>query len=167
MSTPSTAGLAPDAAALATDLRGLVGKLRRRLREQSNDGDLTNSQLATLIRLENDGPATASGLARAEGMRPQSMSAVIAPLVAAGWVVGAPDPNDGRQTLFSLTDLCRQWIQEGRAARQDWLTRAVQAHLTPAERAQVAAAVVLLKRLVGDGSSSSLPLVPSSRESQT
>ena len=154
--------LAPDAAALATELRGLVGKLRRRLREQSNDGDLTQSQLATLIRLEKDGPATASGLARAEGMRPQSMSAVIAPLVAAKLLVGAPDPSDGRQTLFAITDTCRQWIQEGRAARQDWLTRAVQTNLNPAERAQVAEAVALLKRLVGEGQ----PPTSSAQDSQ-
>jgi len=159
MKTPAADDLAHDAAALATELRGLVGKLRRRLREQSNDGDLTNSQLATLIRLENDGPSTVSALARAEGMRPQSMSAVIAPLAAAGLVAGAPDPSDGRQTLFSLTDACRRWIQEGRAARQDWLTRNVQAHLTPAERAQVAAAIELLKRLVGEGPPPNLPAI--------
>ncbi|MBV8605251.1 MAG: MarR family transcriptional regulator [Pelomonas sp.] len=148
-STAAT-GLDPDAAALAAELRGLVGKLRRRFREASGDGDLTNSQIATLVRLERDGAATVSALARAEGMRPQSMSAVIAPLLDRGLLVGAPDPRDGRQTLISLTERCRQWIADGRAARQDWLTRTVQAQLSPAERAQVAAALPLLRRLVGE-----------------
>ena len=47
------------------------------------------------FRLEKDGPATASSLARAEGMRPQSMGAVVAALESAGLMRGAPDPTDG------------------------------------------------------------------------
>lgn len=138
------------AAALAQNLRALVGKLKRRLREQAHVGDLTPSQVSVLLRLEKDGPATASSLARAEGMRPQSMGTVIAALEGAGLVSGAPDPEDGRQTLLSLTDACRQWVAEGRAARQDWLTRTLQARLSPQEQDEVAKAVELLERLVDD-----------------
>ena len=138
------------APALAQDLRALLGKLKRRLREQGHVGDLTPSQVSVLLRLEKDGPATASALARAEGMRPQSMGPVIAALEGAGLVSGAPDPNDGRQTLISLTDACRKWAQEGRAARQDWLTRTIQARLSPREQDELAAAVELLKRLIDD-----------------
>ncbi|VTZ26426.1 MarR family transcriptional regulator [Methylocella tundrae] len=148
--------LAPDnhqairASALAQDLRALLGKLKRRLREQAHVGDLTPSQVSVLLRLEKDGPATASSLARADGMRPQSMAAVIAVLDAAGLVSGAPDPTDRRQTLLSLTDACRRWVKEGRAARQDWLTRTIQARLSPPEQDELAASVELLKRLVDD-----------------
>jgi DNA-binding MarR family transcriptional regulator len=138
------------ASALAQDLRALLGKLKRRLRDQADAGDLTPSQVAVLLRLEKDGPATASSLARAEGMRPQSMAPVIAALESAGLVSGAPDPADGRQTLLSLTDTCRKWAAEGRAARQDWLTRMLQARLSPREQDEVAKAVRLLKRLVDD-----------------
>jgi DNA-binding MarR family transcriptional regulator len=138
------------ASALAQDLRALLGKLKRRLRDQAHVGDLTPSQVAVLLRLEKDGPATASSLARAEGMRPQSMAPVIAVLESAGLVSGAPDPADGRQTLLSLTDTCRKWAAEGRAARQDWLTRMLQERLSPQEQGEVAKAVGLLKRLVED-----------------
>ena len=138
------------AATLAQDLRSLFGKLKRRLREQAHVGDLTPSQVSVLLRLEKDGPATASNLARAEGMRPQSVAPVIAALESAGLVSGAPDPADGRQTLLSLTDACRTWVEEGRAARQDWLTRTLQARLSPEELDEVAKAVELLKRLVDD-----------------
>lgn len=136
--------------ALAQDLRALVGKLKRRLRDQAGVGDLTPSQASVLLRLESDGPATTSGLARAEGMRPQSMASVIAALESAGLVSGMPDPMDGRQTLLSLTEACRRWIEDGRAARQDWLTRALEAQLSPEELGEVARAVVLLRRLVDD-----------------
>jgi DNA-binding MarR family transcriptional regulator len=138
------------AAALAADLRGLFGKLKRRLREQTPVGDLTPSQVSVLHRLEQDGPATTSSLARAEGMRPQSMAAVVAALQAAGLISGAPDPADRRQTLLSLTEACRTWIGEGRSARQDWLTRTLEARLSPKEQDDLAAAASLLKRLLDD-----------------
>jgi DNA-binding MarR family transcriptional regulator len=138
------------ASTLAQDLRALLGKLKRRLREQAHIGDLTPSQVSVLLRLETDGPATASNLARAEGMRPQSVAPVIAALESAGLVSGAPDPADGRQTLLSLTDACRKWAEEGRAARQDWLTRTLQARFSPQEQDELSKAVALLKRLVDD-----------------
>ena len=138
------------AAALAQELRALLGKLKRRLREQAHVGDLTPSQVSVLLRLEKEGPATASSLARAEGMRPQSIGPVIAALEAAGFVSGAPDPTDGRQTILSLTDACRKWAQEGRAARQDWLCRTIQKRFSPQEQKGLTAAVDLLKRLVDD-----------------
>ncbi len=138
------------AAALAQDLSALVGKLRRRLREQAHAEDLTPSQMSALLRLETDGPATASNLARAEGMRPQSIAPVIAALQEAGLVSGAPDPADGRQTFLSLTAASRTWIEEARAARQDWLTRVIETRLSPPEQNEVARAVELLRRLVDD-----------------
>jgi DNA-binding MarR family transcriptional regulator len=138
------------AAVLAQDLRAVFGKIKRRLRDQAGAGDLTPSQVSVLLRLEKDGPATASALARAEGMRPQSIVPVIAALETAGLVVGAADPTDGRQTILSLTKACRTWLQKGRAARQDWLTRTLQARLSAAEQNRLAEAVALLKRLVDD-----------------
>jgi len=139
-----------DTAALAAELRGVVGKLKRRMRKQTSSWDLTPSQVSVLLRLEKGGPATVSGLARVEGMRPQSMSSVIATLEAAGLVASAPDPTDKRQFLLSLTEICRKKAREDRAARQDWLSRGLQAHFSPREQAQIAAAVELLKRLAED-----------------
>ncbi|MGA2487078.1 MAG: MarR family transcriptional regulator [Roseiarcus sp.] len=144
---------APDnhlASVLAQDLRACLGKLKRRLREQAHSGDLTPSQTSVLLRLEKDGPATASQLARAEAMRPQSMASVVAALEALNLVSGAPHPTDGRQTLLSLTDSCRQRLREGRAARQDWLTRIIQTRLSRQEQAELATSVALLKRLIDD-----------------
>ena len=139
-----------DAATLAAELRGVVGQLKRRMRKQTSSWDLTPSQAGVLLRLEKGGPATVSGLARAEGMRPQSMSSVVATLEAAGLVTSVPDPTDKRQFLLSLTDAYRKKVREDRAARQDWLVRVLQAHFSPREQAQIAVAVELLKRLSED-----------------
>ena len=132
---------------LAGELRILIGKLRRRLREESHLGDITMSQASVLSRLEREGPATVSSLARAEGMRPQSMAATVLALSEAQMVTGSPDPLDGRQTILTLTDSCRAWIAASRAAREDWLARTLETRLTPAEVTELNSAVALLKRL--------------------
>jgi DNA-binding MarR family transcriptional regulator len=138
------------ASELAAELRATFGNLKRKVRQQGEQNDFTSSQIAVVLRLEKDGPATVSSLARAEGMRPQSMSAVIAPLEEMGFVAGAADPNDGRKTLMSLTKACKKWIEDGRAARQDWLARAIQQKLSPQEQNQLSSAIHLLARIVED-----------------
>jgi DNA-binding MarR family transcriptional regulator len=133
---------------LAAEIRSVGGKLKRRLREHGGRHDLTPSQVSVLLRLEKDDSATVSSLARAEGMRPQSMSAIVMPLQEVGLVIGAPDPSDGRKTLISLTPKCLKWLQEGRAARQDWLTATISQKLSAHEQEKLQGALELLTRLV-------------------
>lgn len=136
------------ASALAAELRVLIGRLKRRLREEGGSGDLTPSQMSVLLRLEREGPATVTTLARAEGLRPQSIGATVSALQAAGLISGEPDPGDKRQTILSLTTACRDWIRDGRAARQSWLFRAIRKNLSLEEQEELARSVGLLKRLV-------------------
>jgi DNA-binding MarR family transcriptional regulator len=138
------------ASILATEIRSVSRKLKQRLREHGGRDDLTPSQISVLLRLENDGSATVSSLARMEGMRPQSMSAIVTPLQEAGLVSGTPDPIDGRQTLMSLTPKCLKRLQEGRAARQDWLTTTISQKLSAQEQEKLQTALELLTRLVED-----------------
>jgi DNA-binding MarR family transcriptional regulator len=141
-------GPASDPAALATELRMSVGRLTRLLREHTRKGELTASQRFALGRLSREGPLTVTALARAEGVRPQSMGATVAVLEAQGLVAGAPDPTDGRQTILSLTDVARAFIADTRTAREGWLQQAITTRLTPAEQAQLAQALPLLDRLI-------------------
>lgn len=137
------------AAAVARELRVTLGQLLRRLRAQAEGSDLTKSQSSVLGRLERDGPATATALARAEGVRQQSMTAIVAALVDAGLVTGSPDPADGRKTILALTEEAREQYRTGRLAKEDWLTTAITGTLSPAELEQLAASIALLKRLAG------------------
>ena len=136
---------------LATQLRTTLSRLKRRLREHGGREDLTPSQIAVLLRLEKDGAATVSALARAEGMRPQSMSSIVASLQGAGAIDSSSDPNDGRKTLMSLSRKCERLLRETRAARQDWLTTTILQKLSLQEQQKVAAAIELLNRLTEDG----------------
>jgi predicted transcriptional regulator len=126
---------ATDVSTLATELRVLVDQLKRRFREKVNLGDLTLSQMAVLRRLDSDGAATVTSLARAEGMRPQSMGANVAALEAAGLVSGSPAA-------------CKEKVKVGRMACDDWLIEAIRKNLSAEEQQELERAVELLKRLV-------------------
>ncbi|MBZ4241005.1 hypothetical protein LAN32_21480, partial [Mycobacterium tuberculosis] len=52
-----------------------------------------------------------------------------------------------RQTLIALTPGFRKALQANRAAKDDWLFRALHAQLSEAEQAELASAVKLLQRL--------------------
>jgi DNA-binding MarR family transcriptional regulator len=138
---------AAQAMALVGDLRVVVSKLIRRLREQAQTTDLTSSQRSVLLHLEREGSATVTTLAKAEGMRPQSMGATVSALQAAGLISGAPHPNDGRQTVLSLTASCRKKLKASRAAKEDWLLHAIQNQLDAKEQEKLAVGVELLRRL--------------------
>ena len=139
-----------DPTAAAEALAALVPKLRRRLREHGALGDLTPSQGAVLLRIERDGPATAARLAQAESMRPQSMGAIVAALQDLGFLESSPDPDDGRQTILSLTAACKKRIKANRAARRDWLSELIRTRLSAAEQKQLAQSIELLQRLADD-----------------
>ena len=132
----------------ASELRVLIAKLRRRLAEQASPGDFTPSQAAVLTRLLSEGPATLTTLAKAEAMRPQSMSAIISALQAGGVVEGKPDPADGRQTILALTDAARERVERARVIKNDWLFHSIRAKYTPLERAELTRSVELLQRLL-------------------
>ncbi len=138
----------PDAtAALAHDIRVLTGALRRRLRDATTDTSLSWSHLVVLGQLDREGPSTVTRLAMLEYMRPQSMGALIATLAKNGFVTGEPDPNDGRQTLWSLTDKGATTIFNSRTLREDWLIRSLQTRFSADEREVVQKAVHLLLHL--------------------
>ena len=75
------------------------------------------------------------------------MRITVAALETSGAVQGTPDPRDGRQTLITLTARFRKTVKASRAAKEDWLFRALPAQRTPREHEQLAATVNLLQRL--------------------
>ena len=132
----------------ASELRTVISRLRRRLRVVADLGDLTPSQTSVLSRLDKSGPVSASDLAAAERVRPQSMAATLAAIEQHGMIRRDPDPADGRRQLISLTDAARETILGSRRAREEWLSRTLADDFTEAERQTVLAALMLLDRLV-------------------
>jgi DNA-binding MarR family transcriptional regulator len=135
------------AGAAARDLRVMFSRLRRQLREVSTGSDLTPSQTAVLTRLWKEGASSASALAAAERVRPQSMATMLAGLTRHGLIRRAPDPDDGRRQVISLTAAGRRCAETDRQVREEWLARAMQERYTERERRVILDALTLLQRL--------------------
>ena len=89
---------------------------------------------------------TTADLARAEAMKPQSMSTILAGLEQEGLVERRPHPTDGRQILFSLTAQGVEARRKRSVAKHEWLLAAV-AKLSPAEQQTLLSAAVLIRSL--------------------
>jgi DNA-binding MarR family transcriptional regulator len=140
-------GIGESAAAAARDIRVVVSRLRRRLRDVAAGGDLTPSQTAVLTRLWKEGASSASALAGAERVRPQSMATIVAALDQRGLIERTPDPEDGRRQVVSLTEAGRRRAESDRQVREEWLARAIQERYSERERGVILEALALLERL--------------------
>lgn len=140
-------GISESAVSAARDLRVLFSRLRRRLKSVATGGDLTPSQTAVLTRLWKDGTSSTSALATAERVRPQSMATIVAGLDQHGLILRAPDPDDGRRQLISLTAAGRRRAESDRQVRQEWLACAIQERYSERERRIINDALSLLQRL--------------------
>lgn len=143
-------GITDSAARAARDLRVVFSRLRRRIREiakDTADEELTPPQVSALTLVAKHGAATASALATAEGVRPQSMATTLAALDRHGLIRRTPDPDDGRSRLVTLTDAGRRRVEGDRQAREEWLARALQDRYTEDERRKVLEGLALLERL--------------------
>jgi DNA-binding MarR family transcriptional regulator len=133
-----------DSALVASELRAVLGQLVRRLRAENR---LPLSHGAVLGRLDRIGTQSVSDLAAAERIRPQSMAQTVGDLEASGFVARRPDPGDRRRALVDLTDEGRAVVYADRRHREGWLANAILADLSAEERALLADAVGLLRRL--------------------
>jgi DNA-binding MarR family transcriptional regulator len=75
------------------------------------------------------------------------MAATLAVLDERGLIQRRADPCDGRRQLISLSAAGREFIDDSRQAREEWLTRALQDRYTEAERHTLIEALTLLDRL--------------------
>ena len=130
-----------------SDLARTLGRLVRHMRAAAAQHELSLTESAVLARLGRDGPATTAELARAEGMRPQSMSAAVATLEERGLLERKPHPSDGRQMNIALTERGAAVRSSTKDLKRAWLAQAT-SRLEEEERQVLARAGDILKRLL-------------------
>ncbi len=139
--------LSPEVSRTAGELRALLGRLSRRLRQTSVGGEMTLSQASVLSLLEREGLATPGALATKERITPQSMGTILVSLEELGLVSRASDPTDGRRLVVSLTEAGLQVIHGARRQKEERLAQALATHFTNEEQQVLRAALPLLERL--------------------
>ena len=137
-------GKPPDVAAI--EFSQAVGLLVRRIRAAAAGHELSLTEYAVLARLDKDGAATTAELARAESVRPQSMSATVATLEQMGLVQRKPHPTDGRQMKIALSAKGVALRNSAKHAKRTWLSQAI-AQLSEEERKTLFKAGEIIKRL--------------------
>lgn len=133
---------------LADALRLMIGRLARRLRQQSL-GDMTPSQRSVLASLDRYGPLRMGELARIENVSPPSLSGIIGRLEERGFVSRSDDPADARSTLVDATPQAILALATARRERTAFLLRGLE-RLRPEDRELLRRAVALLDRMVGE-----------------
>jgi len=129
------------------ELAQTLGRLVRHMRAAAAQHELSLTESAVLARLGRDGPATTAELARAESMRPQSMSAAVATLEERGLVERKPHPSDGRQVNIAITEKGAGVRSSTKDLKRAWLAQAT-AGLEDEDRQILARAGDILKRLL-------------------
>ena len=128
------------------ELAGVVERLVTWLRRSTAVPGYSVTSRLTLARLQADGPARISDLARLEGVTQPAMTGLVNRLEGEGMVTRTADPTDARAALVALTDPGRAFVETRRAERSRVLAGRV-GRLSDADRAAILAALPALDRL--------------------
>ena len=127
----------------ATHLRGVVGRIARRLNASATSEGLTPTQASVLSLIAARGPIPLALLAELEGLNPTMLSRVITALTSAGYIVRKTNASDLRALRVEATAQGVQIHERMKSAR----ARIVSESAANLPEAQVAALLDALPAL--------------------
>jgi DNA-binding MarR family transcriptional regulator len=122
-----------DIATTPTELRRSITRMGRLLGATMPRGELTPMKLAALGVLRRGGPLSASALAMRLGIRPQSLTRILADLEEAGLLTRERDPDDGREHRLEATAKAVLLMREEGKRRDQAIGEVMLRVLTPLE----------------------------------
>ena len=131
---------------IAASLHAGLGTMTGLLRDVELPKGLTPERLRTLTNIQTHGPITVTALAELEGLRPATISRMIASLETQDLVRRSADKNDKRSVFISTTAKGRQVYQR---ASDEYLKHIREAigNLEPEQAKLVSSLVTLLGEL--------------------
>lgn len=138
---------AREAEALADQLHSAAIHLLRQLRKEDDASGLSAPRLSALSVVVFGGPLTLGSLARAEQVRPPTMTRIVTGLEKDDLVKRKADSRDGRLTHIEATAKGRKILAAGRARRVARLAGAIR-KLGPTELAELERGVQLVGAVV-------------------
>lgn len=145
MTTTLDTAPAPDTTELAGQLRVVIARLARILRQQDQSG-LAPTLLAALTTIGRLGPLTFGEIAAHEQVAAPTVTKAVQKLEAKGLVARRPDPDDGRVCRVAITAAGRRHLERNRRRRTAWLATRL-GELEPDDIARLVAAVDVLEGL--------------------
>ncbi len=134
-------------AELADQLHSAAIHLLRQLRKEDDASGLSAPRLSALSVVVFGGPVTLGQLARAEQVRPPTMTKIVTGLEKDGLVKRRPDAHDKRLTRIVATSKGQRILVAGRARRVKSLTEAVE-RLNDGELAHLDRGVQVFRKLI-------------------
>jgi DNA-binding MarR family transcriptional regulator len=134
-------------AELADQLHSAAIHLLRQLRKEDDATGLSAPRLSALSVVVFAGPVTLGQLARAEQVRPPTMTKIVTGLENDGLLKRLADPHDKRLTRIVATPKGQRILVEGRARRVESLTRAVD-RLNQIELAHLDRGIKVFRKLI-------------------
>ena len=149
--SPSSSPESSDDAAvvLADRLHSAAIHLLRRVRTEDDASGLTAPRLSALSVIVFRGPITLGELARAEQVRPPTISRLVRALESDGLVRRAVDPTDRRIQRVEATTAGARLLRQGRARRVAVIAESLRA-LPASERRLVKSAAAILEQVARD-----------------
>jgi DNA-binding MarR family transcriptional regulator len=140
-----------DNSLLAQELRVAVGRVARRLRrisaEEDAPGSIKFNELLVLVRLERDGAASPSDIARHEQVTSQAIAGLVRNLEARGMVERSAHDSDGRRTLVTITKAGRAAVRSHDQAALDAMVEVLGDYYSSGEIRRLQSVLPLLNRL--------------------
>ena len=134
---------------LASDLRTLITRLIKKLRNESATGaSLSLTERSTLALLDQHKELLPNELAAMEKITTQSMSQILSHLLVLGYISRRISNTDKRKSIISLTTAGKQILYKVRNERDEWLRKALRETCSAREQILLRRATALLTRLV-------------------
>jgi DNA-binding MarR family transcriptional regulator len=124
-----------------------VMRVARKLRVEAPTGAISGSALGLLVALVHRGPMPAVTLAAEENLAPQSLTRLLAQLEDKKLIARAPDPEDRRNKIITITERGRQGLRWAMHERRKWLADALAERVSDDEREILVEAAEILLRL--------------------
>nr|WTB35046.1 MarR family transcriptional regulator [Streptomyces sp. NBC_00830] len=143
--------MSDDLTYVSQELRVAVGRVARRLRRISTEGDAEGAvkftELLVLTRLSHEGALSPSDIARHEKVTSQAIAAVVRDLETRGLVTRDAHSTDGRRTVIALTRAGRAALASHDQAAAHTMVEVLDERFSSGEIRRLTSAIPLLNRL--------------------
>src|ERR1700679_1120162 len=120
---------------IANNLREVLGRLVKLMRKETwSDETLSLTERSTLSLVHLHGEMLPSELASMEKVTNQSMSQIINKLFKEGYVKRTSSKEDKRKVIVTITDSGKDFIENKRKERKEWLAKVIAEKTTEKEK---------------------------------